>query len=90
MTAKQIEATLYEWNSFIADKIRDIQASVRALKDPEDYIRNNHCFNQIENAIADIRNARAKIEELQDETPEEEDSGNDYTGASFLNSLKQF
>ena len=90
MTAKQIETSLHKWNIFMADKITDIQASVRMLKDPEDYIKNNHCFNQIENAIADIRNAQAKIDELQDEIPQEEESGDDYTGASFLNSLKQF
>ena len=90
MTAKQIENAIYEWQSFVADKINDIHAFATAIRNPEDYVKNNRNMAQIENAIADIRNAQTKIEELEDEVPESEDSSNDYTGNSFLNNLKRF
>ncbi len=90
MTARQIESAIYQWKSFVADKINDIHAAAAAIKNPEDYIKNNRNMAQIENAIADIRNAQTKIEELEDEVPESEDNANDYTGNSFLNSLKRF
>ena len=89
MTAKQIEMALYEQYSYIDDKLRDIQANVRLLKNPEDFLRNGHCFNQIESCIADIRQAQNEIEKLQEKTPDEEGT-DDYTGNALLNSLQSF
>lgn len=81
MTQKQIDEKMYNYNTFILDKFKDIQAQANSLKNV-DKPKNNVAFAKITDNIADIRNAYEKLEELECAVPEPEEES---TGMSFFN-----
>lgn len=84
MTKKQIDEKIYNYNTFILDKFKDIQAQANSLKNV-DKPKNDVAFAKITDAIADVRNAFDKLEELEYEVPdpeEEEESGMAFFGGS--------
>lgn len=83
MTQKEIDEKLYEYNSFVTDKFRDIQAQANTLK-YVDRQKNEVVFAKISDFIADIRHVYDKIEELERETPDAEEEENN--GMSFFSS----
>ena len=77
MTQRQIDDKIYEFQTFILDKFKDIQAQAQSLKNV-DKPKNEVAFAKIADYIADIRHAfdsLAEYENLQPEAEEEDDSG---------------
>ena len=87
MTKAKLESEIYDWLSFEADKLRDIQQTAQNMNNPEDMKLENK-LSSIENAIADIRSAKGRRRELEDKLDRgeyEDENSDEYNGMSFLN-----
>ena len=73
MTLRELEQRDYELRSFIADKIKDIQMQGNSMKNPEDKMRNLQTLTRITDCISDIKRTYAELEQLDGESPDEED-----------------
>lgn len=71
MTQRQIEEKIFEMQSYITDRFRDLQRQANTLKNPEDKTKNIQTLAKISDYSTDIQRSYEILEKLMCEEPEE-------------------
>lgn len=80
MTQRELDTAIFERKNYIADKFKDIQSYAQALKTPDDISWKTN-VSKIKDTIDEISKVALDVENLEAETPEEEEDSNIDFGA---------
>lgn len=71
MTQQQIDEKIFEMQSYISDRFRDMQRQANTLKNAEDKTKNIQTLAKMSDYSTDIQRSYELLEELMREEPEE-------------------